>query len=119
MPNHFHAIIYIDDNQYNTAAFGNKREGDAMHRVSTSGNTIDDSMFHQKNKFGPQAKNLASIIRGFKSAVTTYARKNDIPFGWQARYHDHIIGSNKEYMRIAGYIETNPQNWREDKFYIK
>ena len=119
MPNHFHGIIYIDDNQYNTADFGNQRDGDAMHRVSTAGNTIDYSTFNQKNKFGPQAKNLASIIRGFKSAVTTYARKNDIPVGWQARFHDHIIGSNEEYMRIGGYIENNPQNWSEDKFYVK
>ena len=119
MPNHFHGIIYIDDNQYNTATLGNQRDRDAMHRVSTMANTFDDSIFNQKNKFGPQAKNPASILRGFKSAVTTYARKNDIPFGWQARFHDHIIGSNEEYMRIAGYIETNPQNWREDKFYSK
>ena len=35
MPNHFHAIIYIDDNQYNTANLDNQRDGDAMHRVST------------------------------------------------------------------------------------
>jgi len=41
MPNHFHGIIYIDDNQYNTAALGNQRDRDAMHRVSTAGNTIE------------------------------------------------------------------------------
>ena len=95
-------------------AFGNQWDRDAMHLFSTTGNTIDNSIFDQKNKFGPQSKNLASIIRGFKSAVTTYARKNDIAVGWQARFHDHIVGSNKEYMRIADYIETNPhKKWRE------
>jgi putative transposase len=81
-----------------------------MHSVPTQIN---------KNQFGPQAKNLASVIRGFKSAVTTYARKNNIPFEWQTRYHDHIISTNKEYLRIADYIIDNPENWNEDKFYTK
>ncbi|MDB4901622.1 MAG: hypothetical protein JWQ63_903 [Mucilaginibacter sp.] len=115
MPNHFHAIIFIDDNRYNTSKYNNYRGRDAMHCVSTT----DDDVSNQKNKFGPQAKNLASVIRGFKSAVTTYARKNNIPFDWQARFHDHIITSNKEYLRIADYIVNNPKNWRDDRFYIK
>ncbi len=119
MPNHFHGIIFIDDNRYNTARYNNALDRDAMHRVSTTVGTNNLLNLNPLNKFGPQAKNLASIIRGFKSAVTTYARKNAIPFGWQARFHDHIIGSSHEYLRIAGYIYGNPQNWKEDKFYIK
>jgi putative transposase len=35
MPNHFHGIVYIDDNQYNTAANENHQRRDAMHGVST------------------------------------------------------------------------------------
>ena len=50
MPNHFHAIIIIGENRYNN-----------RHQI--------------QNKFGPQRKNLSSIIRGFKSSVTTQARK--------------------------------------------
>ena len=101
MPNHFHGIIGIGDNQYNTV------EEDY------------DSVSYRKNKFGPQSKNLASVIRGFKSAVTTFARKNDIPFDWQTRFHDHIIRTDDEYYRIADYIINNPGNWQQDKFYIK
>jgi putative transposase len=71
MPNHFHWIIWIGDNQYNSKIGDSNFVKDAMHRVSTIEN-INDS---PKNKFGNQSKNLASIIRGFKSAVTTYARK--------------------------------------------
>ena len=48
MPNHFHALIEIGENQYN--------------RRNDSGTNA--------NTFGPQTKNLASIIRGFKSAGT-------------------------------------------------
>lgn len=123
MPNHFHGIIIIGENQYNTSVYNTDRElepsyldmahSDAKHRAST----IDDINDNSKNKFGKQSKNLASILRGFKSAVTTYARINDIPFNWQPRFHDHIITKNEEYLRIADYIINNPQNWQKDKFY--
>lgn len=36
-----------------------------------------------ENKFEPRSKNLASIVRGFKLSVTTYARKNGMSgFKW-------------------------------------
>ncbi|HEY9534305.1 MAG TPA: hypothetical protein VIQ77_07195 [Mucilaginibacter sp.] len=114
MPNHFHGIIYIGENSYND---GDRR--DAKHRVFGNHNRIDimHRVFNPKNKFGTQSKNLASIIRDFKSAVTMYARINDIPFKWQPRFHDHIITSNDEYQKIADYIMENPLKWQADKFY--
>ncbi|GAA4096754.1 hypothetical protein [Mucilaginibacter panaciglaebae] len=114
MPNHFHGIIYIDENSYN-----HQDRRDAMHCVLDNHNSKDlmHRIFDAKNQFGSQSKNLASIIRGFKSAVTMYARKHDIPFNWQTRFHDHIISSNKEYQCIAEYITENPVKWQEDKFY--
>ncbi len=81
---------------------------DAMHCVSTVG---------YKNQFGPQLKNLASIIRGYKSAVTTYARKHGIEFDWQPRFHDHVIRTIDDYYKISNYIVNNPSKWQEDKFY--
>jgi len=118
MPNHFHGIIIIGKNQYNTSVYNidNERDPiylDAMHRVAAKGDFIG----HSKNKFGSQSKNLASIVRGFKSSVTTYARKQDIPFDWQPRFHDHIITTERDYFRIADYIINNPNNWQKDKFY--
>jgi REP element-mobilizing transposase RayT len=92
MPNHFHAILLIGLNDYNyfpTAV----------------------------NQFAPQSKNLASIIRGFKSAVSSYANKNNIVFGWHTRYHDHIIRDFDEMKRIREYIMSNPENWDEDEFF--
>jgi len=112
MPNHFHGIIFIGENEYNND-YSKHIVGDVMHHVSTNG-IIDDK---PKNKFGNQSKNLASVVGGFKAAVTTYARKNNIPFDWQARFHDHIITSNEEYTRIANYIINNPDVWKKDKFY--
>ncbi|NBC56890.1 MAG: hypothetical protein GVY05_01195 [Bacteroidetes bacterium] len=113
MPNHFHGIIGIGKNAYNTNAMHGCRDAmhgrDAMHCVST--------MQSSPNMFGPQYKNLASIIRGFKSAVTTYARKQgDTDFAWQPRYHDHIIRNEQSFKTIAQYILNNPKQWKEDQF---
>ncbi|MFC4231519.1 hypothetical protein ACFOW1_06445 [Parasediminibacterium paludis] len=86
MPNHFHAIVIIGDNAYNGGGGNMDRtprknaiprknvtpRRDAVHRVSTNANTKNDTA---KNAFAPQSKNLVSIVRRFKSAVTTQARK--------------------------------------------
>ena len=110
MPDHFHGIIFIGgrdamhrvvtdrDAIYRVSTM---HDGDAMHRVSTGG--------IYKNEFGPQSKNLSSIIRGFKSAVTVQARKINPEFGWQARFHDHIIRNSKSYDVISQYIIDNPK----------
>ncbi len=123
MPNHFHGIIIIGENEYNTKR-GTERDmecdmecRDAMHCVSTTTTDKTTTNNDTKNEFGPQSKNLASIIRGFKSSVTTFAHKNNIKFGWQSRFHDHIIRNDTEYNRIRTYIINNPANWPQDKFY--
>lgn len=105
MPNHFHAVVMIGGNEFNS---GNGFGRDAMHRVSTD--------HGPNNTFGPQTKNLASIVRGFKSAVTMQARLIHSDFGWQSRFHDHIIRNTESFERIQNYISNNPLNWKEDKF---
>ena len=106
MPNHFHAIIGIGSNVYNTEN-GDAKHGDAKHRVSTI----------VPNQFGPQSKNLASIIRGFKSSVSILARKTNPDFHWQTRFYDHIILNDKSFQTISDYIINNPTNWNKDKFF--
>ena len=109
MPNHVHGIIIIGENEYNMDAHRDGGGRDAMHFVPTTTVPI--------NQFGPQRKNLSSIIRGYKSAVTQFARKNDIEFQWQSRYHDHIIRDAASFGRISNYIINNPLNWDKDKFH--
>ncbi len=74
-----------------------------------------DGTGHQK-RFGAQSKNLASIIRGYKSSVTMKARQINPAFAWQANYYDRIIRNEYEYERITEYIQNNPKNWGKDKF---
>lgn len=127
MPDHMHGIVIIGDNHHRR---------DAMHRVSDSnpdetqfGDAIhcvinpnpDATQFRDamhcvstQITIAPQSKNLASIIRGYKSAVTMFARKNNIPFDWQPRYYDHIIRSMDEYERVSEYIINNPYKWIEN-----
>ena len=81
-------------------------------------NTLNTQTNTQKNQFGPQRRNLASIIRGYKSEVTIYARKNQIDFAWQRNYYEHIIRSPDDYDRISKYIAHNPENWNQDKFFM-
>jgi putative transposase len=67
------------------------------------------------NKFGAQSKNLASIVRGYKSSVTTFATLNDFEFAWQPRYYDRVIRNEKEYLNIKEYIYNNPDQWYLNK----
>lgn len=104
MPNHAHGVVII-----------NKPGGGAVIVVETQ----DFASLRDvpKNRFGPQSQNLASIVRGYKIGVTKFARQNNIPFEWQARYHDRVIRDAAEHERIHEYILANPQNWEEDEFF--
>ena len=126
MPNHIHGIIQIGDNEYNKyddgiiagcdCRCGDAVHGrDAMHGVSTT-TTNNELTQNRENKFGPQRKNLSSIIRGFKSAVTTNARRINPYFAWQSRFYDHIIRDEKSLENIRRYIKNNPENWKGDEF---
>ena len=90
MPNRVHGIIAIDK---------------------------PDSGGDSPNRFGPQSRNPASIIRGYKIGVTKFARQRDLPFKWQARYHDRVIRNMGEYERVRQYIYENPEKWEEDTYY--
>ncbi|MBO3099430.1 transposase [Gelidibacter pelagius] len=129
MPNHVHGIIIIDkpigmdSAEVQTQNFASpplqnfaspplqKFESPPMQ------NTASPLEQQQKNKFGPQSKNLASIIRGYKASIKKYATMNSIDFAWQPLYHEHIIRSTQSYQRISNYILNNPMNWKKDTFH--
>ena len=92
-----------------------------MHTVSTTktnanrwlSDTVNETMQEISHKKG----RLSVIIGGLKRANTHFANKNEIPFSWQPRFHDHIVRDIPEMNRIADYIENNVTNWKEDEFY--
>ena len=63
----------------------------------------------------PKPGSLSTIIRSYKSAVTKMVRPAHPHFGWQTRFHDHIIRDGRAYERIEQYIIANPMQWDQDK----
>jgi hypothetical protein len=71
-----------------------------------------------QNRFRNQGKNtVSSIIGSYKSAVTKHAHRLGYEFGWQSRMWDHIVFNDESFVRITEYIQKNPLNWKDDKFY--
>jgi len=95
MPNHIHAILRIE-NEVETHGRASLQNYGMAYR---------------------SPKSISSFVAGFKSTVTVNARKIHADFGWQTRFYDHIIRRDAEYQMIAEYIENNPANWNQDKFY--
>lgn len=88
MPNHLHGLLFLDRPEYHG---------------------------WELNRFGPQSQNLASIIRGYKAGVKTYATQHRIEFSWQPRYYDRVVINENEWNRIRQYIADNPLKWEQDR----
>ena len=61
-------------------------------------------------------RTIGVIINQYKRIVTINARKINANFGWQSRFHDHIIRDDRSFQRIQKYIADNAMNWGKDKF---
>jgi putative transposase len=84
---------------------------------------IQEIMNSQKSplvqaRYQNQGKNtVSSIVGSYKSAVTKNANRLGVEFDWQTRFYDNIIRTDADYQRINDYIQNNPQNWEDDKFF--
>lgn len=87
---------------------------DHVHLLITIGVNLlnQDLPKNSKNEFSPQSNNLASIVRGYKSAVTQYCRINGLEFSWQSRYYDVIIRDQRQFEAVKNYIKQNPKNYK-------
>ncbi len=96
MPNHFHAIVTINDRP-----------------VGAYCNTPLPMINHLRSP----SQTIGAIIRGFKGATTKRINELTATFGlpvWQRNYFEHIITSDDEYATIDAYISSNPANWLSD-----
>src|SRR5688572_29624199 len=85
MPNHFHGIIGIGQNAFNSSFITTNnldQSRDSMPAVRTTQKACKSQ---KGGIFGPQTKNLGSIMRGFKSSVTMWCRIHRKLFDWQSR----------------------------------
>jgi putative transposase len=74
--------------------------------------TIGQQRFQNQGK-----RTVSSIVGGYKSSVTRYAHRYGFDFEWQTRFYDIIIQNKTSFERVSDYICTNPQNWKEDRFF--
>ena len=111
MPNHVHGILIID--KINDESFSESVETRHCLVSTIKTNTIIGS-----SRFQNQGKNtISSIVGSYKSIVTKMSRQINPNFGWQSRFHDHIIRNSKSFENIQNYIEQNPLKWNDDRFY--
>ncbi len=123
MPNHIHGIVliekpYIDNGKgFNVVE---TRHALSLRKTDTGQSkpekTEESKQPHPRFR-NPGKNTISSIIGSFKSSVTKYCNENKLPFGWQSRFHDHIIRDKDEFHLIRNYIINNPANWKEDKFF--
>jgi putative transposase len=138
MPNHIHGILILKDmdninNNDDTTEVMNDKNGDGddigdvetRHALSLPPSPLPPPLSPSlpppnigATRFQNQGKNsVSSIIGSYKSAVTKHANRLSFEFGWQDRFHDHIIRDARSFETIQNYIANNPSKWMEDKFF--
>jgi len=100
MPNHFHAVVFID--------------GRGDRPVARP----DDQDFVSQGQSRLKPASIGAFIGGFKSSVTK--RINEIRHTpgvsiWQRNYYEHVIRNEDELNEIRQYILTNPLKWALDR----
>jgi REP element-mobilizing transposase RayT len=124
MPNHVHFIVEI---LYNANAIDNvetqnfaslqlKPQPKPQPQQLQQKPKQPPSKSTTKNHFGPQSKNLSSIVRGYKIGVKKWTTENKIIFDWQPRFYDIIINNENSLKNIRNYIKQNPENWNTDEY---
>lgn len=116
MPNHVHGILIINNsNDESRLRDDESRLRDVQTRLIASlpenhGGFSGDKnpMFHD---------NISRIIRWYKGRCAFEMRKIHADFGWQPRFHDHIIRNSVSFENIQNYIVNNPLKWGRDKFF--
>ncbi|WP_027376796.1 transposase [Kaistella palustris] len=136
MPNHIHGILILggeSESESESAAEMGHAPSVLLQSGSGSGSesklelqselqSNDDCQSNNESQAekspSRMGKNtVSSIIGSYKSAVTKHANRLGLVFGWQERFHDHIIRNDCEYQRINDYIESNIDHWNEDEFF--
>jgi REP element-mobilizing transposase RayT len=101
MPDHVHLVVFIHKNS------------DGPEHLAAKGSHLYFPEGYA-NKFGPQRENLASVIRGIKSAVTSRAKKAGLKHPvWQSNFYEHIIRNEIELKALVKYIRENPAAWEK------
>jgi REP element-mobilizing transposase RayT len=100
MPNHFHAIVFI-----NVGATGSSQIPILNTNIPVK---------------GPKSASIGALMSGFKSSVTkqiNVLRATPRVPVWQRNYWEHIIRDERSMLEFSTYIENNPFRWKEDSLF--
>ncbi len=138
MPNHIHAILRIENPAVIVETHGRASNVADMRGVETHSRASllphncvnNDIQTHSRASLRVirdgngiafrEPKSISSFVAGFKSAVTSRINQLRNTKGqpvWQERFHDHVIRDYEECRRIGAYIDSNIENWKEDRYY--
>ncbi|GET22764.1 hypothetical protein JCM18694_30100 [Prolixibacter denitrificans] len=117
MPDHVHGIMVIDktdtnadDDTMNGALEVETPKSVETPKLGVSTADPPSRTAHASQKWNPGI--LGVIINQYKRMVTIRARKIHADFGWQSRFHDHIIRNDASLQQIRKYIQDNPTEWK-------
>jgi len=127
MPNHIHAIVIIngsgDVGAHGHAPLRGCADENGAHGRAPRRGCADENGAHgraplRNQRLYRKPKSLASLIAGFKSAVTTRINgMRDTPGQpvWQRNYWEHIIRNDNTHETIRRYVLENPRHWASDE----
>ena len=106
MPNHIHAILVL-------ACSG---RGVQLNAPTASTGLAHDRRGPTLPSLSPGKGTFAVVVRTYKAAVTTLARRNHLADAvWQRNYYEHVIRTEAELQAIREYIAQNPLAWEHDE----
>lgn len=120
MPNHIHLLIkVISQNSVETHCVRLNIKNNRLNNIKTLNIYLlkKDAYNASLQKISIKSKEIIpNIIKLFKGSVSSRFKKQSIFFGWQSRFYDKIIRTEKEYVAIKQYIKNNPINWERDEY---
>ena len=134
MPNHVHGILIIDNSQTSVetrliASDNNKINNSRL--IASDNDDVNNNNNETRliaslqggtggfsgDKNPMICDSISKIVRWYKGRCSFECRQINPNFGWQSRFHDHIIRNSKSFENIQNYIEQNPLKWNDNRFY--
>lgn len=104
MPNHIHFIIIIE-----------RTHDNLMDRAHRDAPLQKRSLLSQiVGYFKMNSSKLIHNVGAIHESPVLIKQKQI----FQRNFYEHIIRNEKEYFKIRRYIQTNPRNWGEDKYFV-
>ncbi len=123
MPNHFHIIFAFnrnDDGRTRASAPTDNRSDDGRARNVPTDNRSDDGRTRSSTTDEKQSVSteravcLNGVVESIKS-LSSRAAKCEL---WQRSFYDTVLRSEEMYRTKWNYIDTNPERWIEDEYFI-